>query len=68
MNYLVEIDTAACSAHGDCADVAPDVFAIEDTAVVVGSAPDEDLLAAAQACPTAAIMILDANTRDLIYP
>lgn len=68
MSYRVEIDAAACSAHGDCAEVAPDVFAIEETAFVVGTGSGEDLLRAAAACPTVAIMIVDDTSGELVYP
>ena len=55
MTYLPLIDAAACAAHGDCAAVAPDVFRIEDIAVVVGTASDDVLLAAAESCPSVAM-------------
>jgi ferredoxin len=68
MNYLVEIDDGACAAHGDCVDLAPQVFALEDVARVIGSGPDEVLLAAAEACPSVAIRVVDAATGEPIYP
>jgi ferredoxin len=68
MTLTVMIDEAACAAHGDCVDVAPDVFILDDVAKVVGSGPDELLLSAAEACPSAAIVISDAETGDHIYP
>ena len=63
MTYVVHIDEAACAAHGDCVDVAPDVFELDDVAQRGGTGPDELLLAAAEACPSAAILIIDAETR-----
>jgi ferredoxin len=68
MSYLVEIDESACAAHGDCVDLAPDVFVLEDVARVTGTGPDDLLLAAAKACPSAAIRLIDANTSALVYP
>jgi ferredoxin len=68
MSYLVEIDDGACAAHGDCADLAPEVFMLEDVARVIGSGPDELLLAAAEACPSVAIRVFDAATNEPIYP
>ena len=68
MTLIVEIDEAACAAHGDCVDVAPDVFVLDDVAHVVGNASDEVMLAAAEACPSTAIMILDPDTREQVYP
>ena len=68
MNYLVEIDEDACAAHGDCVDLAPEVFVLEDVARVVGTGPDDLLLDAAEACPSAAIRLIDARTSELVYP
>lgn len=68
MSYLVEIDEGACIAQGDCAELAPQVFALDDVARVIGEGPDDLLLAAAEGCPTGAIRLLDAQTRELIYP
>ena len=45
----------ACSAHGDCAVVAPEVFRVDDAAVVVGSGAPDIVMAAAEACPAVAI-------------
>ena len=68
MSYLVEIDEAACAAHGDCVELAPQIFELDDVARVVGSGPDDLLLAAAEACPSVAIRLLDAETSEPIYP
>jgi ferredoxin len=68
MSYLVEIDDGACAAHGDCVDLAPEVFALADVAQVIGSGPDELLLAAAEACPSTAIRIVDPVAGEQLYP
>jgi ferredoxin len=68
MRYLIDIDEAACSAHGDCTELAPEVFEVDDVARVIGDAPDELVLAAAQACPSTAIRLLDARTGRQVYP
>jgi ferredoxin len=68
MTLTVMIDEAACAAHGDCVEVAPDIFVLDDVAKVVGTGPDDLLLAAAEACPSAAIMLRDAETGDHVYP
>jgi ferredoxin len=68
MSYLPVIDEAACAAHGDCAIVAPDVFVIEDVAVVVADGPPDLVLAAAEACPSAAIEVVDRDTGTRVYP
>jgi ferredoxin len=68
MSYTVEIDEGACAAHGDCVDTAPDVFELDEVVRVIGSGPDEQLLAAAESCPSAAIRILEADTGTVVYP
>jgi ferredoxin len=68
MSYLVDVDDSACSAHGDCVEIAPEIFALEDFAVVIGSGPDELALAAAEACPSTAIRLVDADTGEQVYP
>jgi ferredoxin len=68
MTYLIEIDEAACAAHGDCVDLAPEVFELDDVVRVIGTGPDELLLAAAEACPSTAIRIIEPETRDQLYP
>lgn len=68
MSYQVLIDEGACAAHGDCVELAPHVFALEDVACVIGDGPDELLLAAAEACPSVAIRLVDASTGEPIYP
>jgi ferredoxin len=68
MTYLAEIDDGACAAHGDCVDVAPEVFELDDVARVIGTGPDELLLKAAEACPSAAIRIVDRQTGEPVYP
>ena len=68
MNYIAEVDDSACAAHGDCVDVAPEVFELDDVATVIGTGPDELLLEAARACPSSAIRIIDRRTNEQVYP
>lgn len=68
MTYSIEIDDGACAAHGDCVEIAPEVFALDDVARVIGTGPDELLLAAAESCPSTAIRILDGDRGELVYP
>jgi ferredoxin len=68
MPYLVEIDEDACAAHGDCVDLAPQVFELDDVARVIGTGPDGLLLKAAEACPSTAIILIDAETEEQIFP
>ena len=68
MSIVPVVDPAACSAHGDCAVVAPDIFRIDDVAVVIGSGPPELVVEAAEACPAVAISVLDEATGEYLYP
>ncbi|HET8980090.1 MAG TPA: ferredoxin [Solirubrobacteraceae bacterium] len=68
MTYTVQIDETACAAHGDCVDVAPAVFDLDDIAEVIGTGPDELLLEAAQSCPSSAIRVIDQRTNEQVYP
>ena len=68
MSYVPQIDQSACAAHGDCAVVAPDVFRVDEVAEVIGVGTPESVLAAAEACPAAAITVVDSETGEQIYP
>ena len=67
MTLIATIDAGACAAHGDCEAIAPEIFAIDDVAVVVGQGPDDLMVAAAQACPSVAIVVTDEDGRQ-VYP
>ena len=64
MTLIPYIDENACVAHGDCVHVAPQAFRLDDVAVVVGEVPDDVLVEAARACPSGAIVLVDADTGD----
>jgi ferredoxin len=68
MSYVPKVDELACAGHGDCAVVAPDVFDLEDIAIVIGRGTDDSVLEAARACPSTAIAVYDDQTGAQIYP
>jgi ferredoxin len=68
MTLVAVIDPNVCSAHGVCEDVAPEIFRVDDIAVVIGNGPDELMIAAAAQCPTSAIRIVERETGEQIYP
>jgi ferredoxin len=68
MGCIAKVDELSCSAHGDCALVAPGVFEVDDVARVVGDGPRELLIEAAESCPAGAITVVDTETGDEIYP
>jgi ferredoxin len=68
MTYLVRVDESACAAQGACVEAAPGVFELDDVARIVRTAPDAVLMAAAEACPSHAIIVLDSDTSEQLYP
>jgi len=49
--------------------VAPGIFRLEDDiAVVTADGPIELLIAAAEACPAAAISVVDPSSGEKLYP
>jgi ferredoxin len=68
MSYVPIIDPDACSAHGDCVELAPEVFRLDETATVIGTGPPELILEAAETCPAVAITVVDQETGDTVFP
>lgn len=68
MSLIPRIDESACAAHGDCVDIAPAVFALDDVAIVIGDGPYDLILEAARGCPSSAIFVVDADTGETVYP
>lgn len=68
MTYIPTIDEGSCIGQGDCMELAPGVFQVDDCARVVGAGPDALILAAARECPVGAIGVRDAETGEQVYP
>lgn len=68
MSYVPQIDPGACAAHGDCVDIAPEVFRLDEVAVVIATGPDDLILEAAAACPSVAITVVDDASGETVYP
>ena len=68
MRLKVHIDKDACLAYGDCAELAPEAFEVDDVARLVGTAPLRKLVDAARACPSEAITLINADTGERIAP
>ncbi len=68
MLYVPRIDEFACMAHGDCVEVAPEVFELDGDIVTVIGSQSELMVAAAAACPSTAISVFDSATNTQIYP
>ena len=68
MTYVAVVDPDECSAHGDCVEIAPDVFVLGEVAEVIGTAVPEVLLKAAEACPAVAISVVDEESGERLFP
>ena len=70
--YRIEIDREACIGDGLCAEEAPGTFEMDDEEIAVVINPEGDdpdtILAAAEACPSEAIILYDAETGDKVWP
>jgi molecular chaperone DnaJ len=74
--FQIVVEPSLCMAFGSCETLAPKVFVVEKDKIFnpkakVISEVGEDfdaILAAAQTCPTKAILIIDRNTGEYIYP
>lgn len=73
--FQIIVEPSLCMAFGSCETLAPKVFAVEKDKIfnpkakVISEIEDLDvILAAAQTCPTKAILIKDRKTGDYIYP
>jgi ferredoxin len=64
------IDRSLCVGFGDCVDVAPEAFQLDDENIVILVDPErvdrERLLKACGACPVDAITVWDANGEQLV--
>jgi ferredoxin len=60
--YRVLIDRSLCSGFGACADLAPEVFALDargEATLRVGETDDRRALEAASSCPMGAISVFE---------
>ena len=70
--YKVKVVRDLCIGAASCVAVSPDTFVLDDQkkAVVQESSKDteDNILMAAQSCPTAAIIITNAETGEQVWP
>lgn len=71
MKLIVSIDQGRCIGAGNCVNIAPKAFQLDEEHVAnivdPQSVSDEDLLEAARSCPTDAIY-LDTEDGKPVYP
>lgn len=70
--YRVEVIRDKCIAAASCTFIAPKVFELDEENLVriisQEGADDESKLLAAQSCPTAAIIVIDTETGEQVWP
>jgi ferredoxin len=66
----VRIDRTLCVGFGDCIDLAPDAFVLDDEGIAVFTTSDEvvreRLIEACGACPVDALTVLAEDGRQLV--
>lgn len=71
-HYTVKVIRDKCIGAASCVAVAPNTFKMDDEnkAIVLAQKmdTDENLLLAAQSCPTAAVVVTDDETGEQIWP
>jgi ferredoxin len=69
--YKVQVVRSLCIGAASCVAFSPDTFSLDDEkkAVVDENSSDEDnLIMAAQSCPTKAIIVEDTETGEQVWP
>ena len=62
--FKIVIDRSLCSGFGACAELAPEIFDVDGGGLVslrVGTSEDPTVLDAADACPMAAISVVEVQ-------
>ena len=62
--YRIVIDRSLCSGFGACADLAPEIFEVDDEGLVtlrLGTSESPSVLEAADACPMGAISVVEVE-------
>ena len=68
MKLIPQVEEGHCLGYADCARVAPELFAVDEIATVVGEGSPDAVLAAAHACPADASRVFDADTGQEVEP
>jgi len=70
--YKIKVVRDLCIGAASCIAVSPDTFVLDEEkkAVIKENSQDvpENILMAAQSCPTAAIIITDTETGEQVWP
>ncbi len=70
--YKIKVVRDLCISAASCVAVSPSVFQLdgESKAIIIEEGTDEaeNILMAAQSCPTKAIIVTDAETGEQVWP
>ncbi len=68
--YAVAIDRRTCVGTTNCAESAPGAYRVDEQCRphAVAGAPDDEVVAGAEACPVCAIIVTDTHTGRQVYP
>jgi ferredoxin len=69
--YKVKVIRSLCIGAASCIAVSPNIFKLdgENKAVILeGQDTPENILMAAQSCPTKAIIVIDSETNTQVWP
>jgi ferredoxin len=70
--YKVQVIRSQCIGAASCVAIAPGTFQLDDETKAVIQEKSEDIedniLLAAQSCPTKAIVIIDSDTGEQVWP
>ena len=69
--YKVKVIRSLCIGAASCIAVSPNIFKLdgENKAIILeGQDSPENILMAAQSCPTKAIVIIDTETNTQVWP
>jgi curved DNA-binding protein CbpA len=74
--FNISVEPTLCMAFGSCEVLAPKVFVLEKNKIInpkvrvesEDGAPFEDILSAAETCPTKAIRIIDRDSGEQVFP
>ncbi|HET9986627.1 MAG TPA: ferredoxin [Longimicrobiales bacterium] len=70
-DLVVRIDRRSCLAYGDCIDMAPQVFELDEDGICrfrepIGEIEREPLILACDVCPAQALLVFDGDGRQLV--
>ncbi|MFH2118558.1 MAG: ferredoxin [Candidatus Paceibacterota bacterium] len=70
--YRVEVIREKCIGAASCVAIAPKVFALDEEQIAIilsqDGEDDQTKLLAAQSCPTAAVIVVDTQTGEQVWP